>query len=101
MVEDHKLIHMGDSSFRSNWTTPSGTFDITNYVVTVLVRANNNDSALLLRRTTTDTFLDVKLLLGGGEVIRVFVQAMSRCSEVGMKSESSIVYIREISKLMQ
>ncbi len=98
IVGDHQLIYNRiDSSFRSNWTTPAGTFDITNYLVQVRV-----DGSVLLRLTTTDTFVDInELSLSGGEVISVFVQAMSRCGEVGMQSSTVIVYVREISKLMQ
>ena len=94
MVGDHQLIYMGNSSFRSNWTTPTGTFDITNYRVHVRV-----DDSVLLKLTTTDTFVDVELSLSGGEEIRVFVEAVSRCGEVGVSSKSPvIVYIREIGK---
>ncbi len=94
-VGDHQLFYMGDSSFISNWTTPAGTFDITNYLVQVRV-----DDSVQLRLTTTVTFVDVELSLSGrGEKIRVFVQAVSRCGEVGVSSESPvIVYIREIGK---
>ncbi len=74
--------------------TPTGTFDITNYLVQVRV-----DDSVRLRLTTTDTFVDVELSLSGGEEICVFVQAVSRCGEVGVSSVSPvIIYTREVGK---
>ncbi len=93
MVGDLQLFYMGNSSFRSNWTTPTGTFDITNYRVQVRV------DDYVLRYLTTDTFVDVELSLSGGEEIQIRVFAVSRCGEVGVSSKSPvIVYIREIGK---